>query len=302
MSQEKKCCLCRATAFCCWNDTLKGFVCPVCYHAFDHYSPNEKIIGKPGKRLPPFSFEFEVACSNPLGERQELERAMLLIKYGFKRTYDGSVDDEYKSPIYSHIRDVRKPLSVMDSLSDLVSDQCGTHLHVQCHHKRLLKPLQGEVFSPLLTQMLTDSLETTRFWGRYFCYHATPVNRDRYHCFSLESSYPTIEFRLARFRSAEQYLRLIKFARAAVAYLDTMLFEISQRCSQEQDLIGLPGPGALGQHVLWLYRRHVARMPAETCWFTHLSPTQQQIAQGFNMERPVQEREEEEDDDDDADF
>lgn len=302
----RKCCLCRNIVSCSWNEMLKGYVCPNCYHSmFERTSPNETVVGQPLKRLPSFSIEFEIArrdrTTMPVSE---LDRALLLLRHGFKRTYDGSVESEYKSPIYCTLRAARKPLVVMDSLADLVSDSCGTHLHVECRHKELLEHIQGEVFGPLLTHMLASAEETMGFWGRYFSSYATPFNRDRYHCFSLESRHPTLEFRLPRFRSAEQYLRLIKFARSATAYIDSILNTIEQRCVQDLDLIGIPGPGVLGHHVLSLYHAHVARMPRDASWFTQLSQAERQQALSFQMEEPEQEEEDERerDEDDWSDF
>ena len=175
-------------------------------------------------------------------------------------------------------RAARRALTVMDTLSDLVSDRCGTHLHIACRHKDLLLPLQGDVFSPLLTHMLQHPEETARFWGRYFTKYATPINANRYHCFSLDSTHRTLEFRLPRFRSAVQYVRVIKFARATVVYLDGVLETVFQRRLQQKELGGISSPGEVGRHVLGLYRAHVARGENEHSWFARLSPAEQQHA------------------------
>src|SRR5579885_439961 len=283
------CCLCQQETTSHWNEVLKAPVCRACRSVFQYGTPNETVIGQPLKRLPSFSLEFEVAANQHIAP-WELDRALLLVKYHFKRTQDGTVDYEYKSPIYHSLRAARQALAVMDRLSDLVSDSCGTHLHIACRHKDLLFPIQGDVFSPLLTHMLQNPEETTCFWGRYFNKYATPVNRDRYHCFSLESKHQTVEFRLPRFRIAEQYLRVIKFARASVAYLDRVVedvFEV-QRSQPEQPerevaTLGVKKlfPGMLGCHMLKLYRAHVARGKNETSWFAQLSPEEQLRTQTF---------------------
>ena len=284
------CCLCQnTTSRHSWNAVLLAPVCQRCCTVFGYGTPNGAVVGRPLKRFPSFSLEFEVATNAQIAP-WELDRALLLVKHRFKRTQDGTVDYEYKSPIYHSVRSARPALAVMDTLVALVSDRCGTHLHVACRNKDLLLPVLGDVFSPLLTHMLQYPEETTLFWGRYFNTFATPVNRDRYHCFSLESKHPTLEFRLPRFRTAEQYLRVIKFARASVAYLNRVMEEVSQeQCAQPASsrvtqtspgVQGLPSR-ALGHHVLGLYRAHVARVKSENSWFARLSLEEQLQAQTF---------------------
>ncbi len=311
--KDTTCCLChKAASQYDWNAVLLAPVCQDCRTVFGYGTPNDRIIGPPLKRFPSFSLEFEVEANRHIPS-WELDRALVLVKHHFKRTHDSSVDYEYKSPIYRNIRSVRKALAVMDTLADLVSDHCGTHLHIACCHKNLLLPVLGDVFSPLLTHMLHDPEETTRFWGRYFNCYATPVNRDRYHCFNLEGSHPTVEFRLPRFRTAEQYLRVIKFARACMAYLNGILAMTSvaqTQCAQAVHpapaIVGVAQwpAGVLGWHVMKLYRAHVARMKSKASWFTRLSPKEQLQVQTFHSssaERPAPIEFNDEDDEDDDD-
>jgi hypothetical protein len=307
LSRPLTCCLCHQAITSVWNTVLKAPVCEACSAVFRYDTPNEWVVGQPLKRLPSFSIEFEVAASRQV-EPRDLDRALLLIKYHFKRTQDGTVDYEYKSPIYQNLGAARKAIAVMDTLSDLVSERCGTHLHVACRHKASLLPIQGDIFSPLLTHMLGHPEETTRFWGRYFGQYATPVNKNRYHCFSLESKHQTLEFRLPRFRSAEQYVQVIKCARALVAYLDRAVetfiemhpFQARPRWDEPAAPEALRGlPGMIGQHALGIYRAHVARGKPATSWFARLSPQEQARTQIFPApppERRVRADPDEEDD------
>lgn len=308
------CCLCQQTTTSYWNPVLKAPVCRECRTVFHYNTVNEATAGQPLKRFPSFSLEFEIAASQQVGVC-ELDRALLLVKHHFKRTRDGSVDYEYKSPIFHRIGAARQSLAVMDTLADLVSDHCGTHLHVACKYKEWLRPIQGDIFSPLLTHMLQHPAETTRFWGRYFNTYATPINQDRYHCFNLDSRCQTLEFRLPRFRTAEQYLQVIKFARTSVAYLDRVMQTLAQahhmppaptsaQRSTPFPLEALPA-AALGRHVLQLYRTHVDRVKIDTSWFARLSPQEQLRLQTFahpeaepRVSLSFSEDEDEEDEDD----
>ncbi len=267
--RPRKCCLCQEMCTDCrWHEDLKGYLCPRCTMNRLHYSTaNAACIGHPLKRLPAFSLEFEVASR----DRSALHKALILLKYQFKRTSDGSVDDEYKSPIYQSLRAFCKPLAVLHDLRDLVNERCGTHLHVACKEKERLRAIHSEVFSPVITHMLHHREETIAFWGRFFNRYATAHMIDRYHCFNLESAHPTLEFRLPRFRSAEQYLRVLQCCRAIVAYLDRTL----TACAVGE-IEGVPekrcvSPSAMGRHVLALYKRYVKTLPEWEPWLDEKS-------------------------------
>src|SRR6266567_3202187 len=132
------CCLCHHQRQCAWCVTLKGYVCGSCTRMYFYSTPNEALVGRSQKRLPSFSVEFEVALANNHPD-EALDRALILLKYGFIRTDDRSVDEEFKSPIFRDLRSFRRPLAAMEQLADLVTDRCGTHLHIACQHKDLLE-------------------------------------------------------------------------------------------------------------------------------------------------------------------
>lgn len=262
-SDPSQCQLCQQQGSCVWNTFLNCYLCWHCGTQKPYATPNTLLIGQPQKRLPAFSFEYEVA--RPVDKPYEVvQRAQVLLKYGFQRTGDGSVDDEYKSPIYQNLRAFRTLLPILHELRDLVTDSCGTHLHVACQHKTQLHSIHAEVFSRLLTHMLAHQEETIAFWGRSFGQYATPFNTNRYHCFNLDGTHPTLEFRLPRFRDAAQYLRVVKFARTVVAFLDTVL------AKRDVCPLKVSERAALGQHVLHCYLTHVALQQQETSWYASL--------------------------------
>jgi hypothetical protein len=242
------------------HEVLKIYLCSSCERRRQYGTPNSLARGQIGK-LPTFSIEFEVAA--PPHDPTQVSRALILLQHGFIRTYDSTVDDEYKSPIYCSLRAFRKPLAVMDTLSDLVSEQCGTHLHVGCAQRYNLYPIRRAVFDPLIEYMRAHEQETIAFWGRFFSSQAraTLTDGERHVCFNVGDRYPTIEYRLPRFRSAEQYVRVLRFCRETTAFISEAI---------NRDLSGakrLP-PEQLGERVLTRYQKAVrASQPiSPTLW------------------------------------
>ncbi len=225
--------------------TVVGQVCAPCLEQRDYQRTNK--LEKGGwSRLPRFSFEFEIDTQQ---QWSDLEQATILLRYGFLRTRDGSVSDEYKSPIYSDLRGLVPVLPVLESLQGLVLESCGTHIHVECH-SWALSPLRTQVFGPLLSHLTAHQAETEAFWGRFFCHYARSVfDGTRYEAFNLQSSQPTLEFRLPRFRSAAQFRQVVRFCRATVAEID-QVFEVAQGCSNED-------ADTLGQRLVARYQMAV---------------------------------------------
>ncbi len=222
---------------------VAGHVCAPCLERQSYRSSNSTEKGG-WSRLPRFSFEFEIDTQQ---QWSDLEQATILLRYGFLRTQDGSVSDEYKSPIYSDLRGLAPVLPVLESLQRLVLDNCGTHVHVECCHTWELTALRTQVFGPLLTHLTVHQAETEAFWGRSFCSYARSVfDGTRYEAFNLQSSQPTLEFRLPRFRSAAQFRQVVRFCRAAVA-------EINRVCEVTQGCID-PEADSLGQRLVTGYQ------------------------------------------------
>lgn len=232
------------------HPVLGGYVCLSCERRKSYSQANRIAVGRMG-RLPTFSVEFEVAA--PFGCPESVNQALVLLKHGFVRTYDGTVDDEYKSPIYCSVRAFRKPLAVLDTLRHLVDERCGTHLHVGFQATGVLYAVRQEVFGKLIGYMHGHEAQTIHFWGRTFSPQAGAnlQTEDRHVCINVGSRYPTIEFRLPRFRSADQYLAVVQFCRTATAFLNE---EFSLNISRKP-----LEPSQIGDRVLALYRKAVIR-------------------------------------------
>jgi len=167
--------------------------------------------------LPTFGIELEVVRRSP--------EVMALEGVYWIPTKDASIPDgiEMKSPIYSSFRDVEPVLRYISE--NLTGDiQSGTHIHVGIDHWRLhkLEDYWETIWTPLVLHMAANRKETESIWGRSFNSYAHELcfGVHRYEAFScVASTGCTIEYRLPVFRSAEQYSRIINFARKATQIL-----------------------------------------------------------------------------------
>ncbi len=177
----------------------------------------------------------------------DTERALILLTYGYIRTHDCTVDDEYKSPRYRSLAAFQPVLPVFDQLSDLVdSIHCGTHIHIDCPMKHAVGEHRWSIVGPLRAYLDAHPTETKRFWGR-FSPHALLIPSDQY---------STLEFRKPRFRTAAQYLAVVQFCRQVGRYLDD--------CLNEQSPTYTPRPRDLmGADLVALYQEALASVPTQ---------------------------------------
>jgi hypothetical protein len=237
------------------SSILPGPICAYCLKP--SYGGNWRHLGRPAasslrlSSLPTFSVEFEIKGDSS-GQRS---RALALLPLGYLRAPDGTVDDEYKSPIYHSLCAFRSHLPALNTLRDLVNQACGTHLHVGMPQPLLehLSGIRDEVFGPLIDHLLEKKEETEWFWGRTFCKYASSDLDDDYPCIWVRRHYDTLEYRLPRFRSAEQYLGVVRFCRRLTSSLHRALLPLAAGL-EEADT-----PDQLGEDVLVLYRDTVER-------------------------------------------
>lgn len=215
------CCVCKAREgeiYPKLSQILKKPVCQVCLNGKGAYR-NTQREGL-ASHLPSFSIEFEVH-----GSPSACERALALLECGYLRTEDGSVSDEYKSPIYNSLAALRPHLPVLDGLSDLVDECCGTHLHIgfPSPFSRRLREMRKKIFTPLVEYLEDDDVLTEQFWGRYFCDYADTSFSDEYPWLRFPTRYDTLEYRLPCFRSAAQYLEVVRLCRKTTYMLQQSL-------------------------------------------------------------------------------
>jgi len=224
--KKQLCCICKtAPGEICLD--LPALKCPVCLNCIEPVAgSNMRRIGRQSP-LPTFSVEFEIETS----VRSERERALVLLLLGYLRTFDISVSDEYKSPIYQSLDVFRSHLPTLDTLKGLVSGACGTHLHVGIPPwlKQRVSKMRGDLFGPLVDHWSIHLDQTEDFWGRKPCSYAKRDLFDLFPCIRVSGRYDTIEFRLPRFRTAHQYVAVVRFCRALTYSLQNALSSESKR-------------------------------------------------------------------------
>lgn len=192
------------------------YICRNCQRGNDYFTKNNNYKGK--ETSISFSFEFETASrSNALFE---------LRKYNFIGCSDGSIAGlEWKSAIYYNRKSFHSVCRKIDKFAKYVGNNCGTHLHVSTPYKQILDEFKRELFQPLLNVMTENRTKTEKFWGRYFGHycHANIVDCDRYNAINTISSVETLEYRLLKFKNAEQYIRACDFCIDTTRYINTII-------------------------------------------------------------------------------
>lgn len=220
-------------------------VCSFCLRQRPYDSANTLYIGEPDG-FPDFSIEFEVA-SHCVEER---EKAVILLKHQYLRTEDCTVSDEYKSPRYHSLEGFLNVLPTLHSLRHLVDSRCGTHIHLDCNPKikaRLMDEYDfcDALFGGLGAHLENHPDETIRFWGRF-----------DYTLVRTHTRYNTIEFRKPKFRSAAQYIAVVKFCRQVALHIDR---NFNPDASSYESLT----PGRVGKDILDLYQAALTQAAQE---------------------------------------
>lgn len=182
---------------------------------------------------------FTVSWENEVMRNTAQARAEL-VHFGFTPTNDCTVQCEYKSPIYEGFPALSKQLVTIEGLVNAgelsITDRCGSHIHIghwtgiTPETMRYLREYNHELFIPLSNAIMADVEKSARFFGRRPNNWAEPVTRWDYAgnvdgdwmkheaMFNLQHDW-TVEFRQAKFVSAEQYMRVAHFARKVVEIL-----------------------------------------------------------------------------------
>lgn len=223
-----------------------GYICRACQSPESYSSKNHNYAGK-SKNIHTISFEFEtnVTPSN----------IYELLRYKFIHTVDSSIQGfEWKSPIYRDLRVLNKHAKKLDKYAYIVTDGCGTHIHVYSkaveEQGYWLEEVWQYIWTPLINYMLGDKEGTVEFWGRDFSEYADwqVEGCSRYEAFSCHTSTGcTVEYRLPKFINSVQFMRVVKFARNCTELIDKRLGKgISKQKARR-----------LGNAILKLYQRYI---------------------------------------------
>lgn len=203
-----------------------GFMCDFHARHLEGYT-TENDFRKGNRKVNGFTFSAELETS-----RSTAKARGELLNFGFLPTSDCTVDVEYKSPIYEGLNAISKQTASIEKLVNegqlAMDSSCGTHFHVgHADHinpetMQYIRRFYHSIFVPLSDCMVANPSETTAFWGRPFTAGgwASPINSrsdatEHRNFVNMEHAY-TIEFRLAKFRTAEQYMQVVKFCRDTV--------------------------------------------------------------------------------------
>jgi hypothetical protein len=184
---------------------------------YDYETRNTLFYGKPKAHNTTFSIENEMSMDS-IRIRGEL------MSHGFIPCRDGSVEIEYKSPIYYGLNALSKELQTLEDVicegyAD-IDDTCGTHLNIgkewwNDDTFEDLKTFYHRLFTPLSNYLLENPVDCARLFGRVIDNGwSEPVNEatdplDKYNIVNIRHE-THIEFRICKFKNQHQYMEAVK--------------------------------------------------------------------------------------------
>lgn len=213
----------------------KAYLCPECARrVYSYDTENNTWLGTFAKE--PWSTSQELETMSPTYKaRVEFEAN------GYIPTSDCTVSVEYKSPIWRNFKSLvhyAKTIERLMESGDIVIDSnCGTHTHVG--HPEIINretmyrffrstEYYTAFFKPLSDAMRMDEDKVARVFGRPFDYWARyPVFGDpEEHTNWVNVQHDnTLEFRILRFVTAEQYSMGVMFVKSLCETLKARFFD-----------------------------------------------------------------------------
>jgi hypothetical protein len=153
-------------------------------------------------------------------------------QYNFLATHDGSINGiEWKSPIWHNLSGLNQLFRTIEKKC-VIGSECGTHLNIGTYNSDkidMLKRFYHSLFIPLCKRMQSYTNDTIKLFGRDFTYYANTINENSdpdAHTNFINLQHSThIEFRLCKFKTADQYMNCIKMCTEFVKAINNNFIE-----------------------------------------------------------------------------
>ena len=185
-----------------------------------YYTENENRLGTPKANGMTYSIELETMNPN-------FQARLELCLAGFLPTSDGTVDVEFKSPIYEGANAIKAFLPSIQWMLDnnlmVIDNNCGTHFHCGHHtyingfYMEYIRRFYHSLFVPLCDAMMQNREKAASIFGRNFGEWNEPINTscsamNHTNFINVQHEY-TLEFRSMFFKNDTQYSNGIDFCR-----------------------------------------------------------------------------------------
>lgn len=225
-----------------------AYMCPTCAVRMQVYSyENPATRGKTGcGGGVTYSVEFETNAPTPAMQAY-------MLKNEWACTSDCTVDAEYKSPIFQSLNPLKKLLPTLEQMQAAgdfsVGSNCGTHFNVGIiggigyGRMEVVRRAYKLLFKKLSVYLAEHPEECAAVFGRPLNEWAAPIHGDNWcdamtHTNFINLQHDThIEFRVAKFCTAAQYMAMAKMCKAMVAsvlkFTDTPTGRSGSKCAEK---------------------------------------------------------------------
>lgn len=189
---------------------------------------NTLVVGDKKDAYGKFCIELEINSDYSSNYEQLL---LDLIMAKCLRKCDGTVTDEFNTPIFKNEKEFLQFEPLFRSAVPYVNHAARTHIHVGVPQR--LKEFcyaNYHIFQDLTSYLEEFEYDTKRFFGCGFsglC-PAEVSNGGRFYWVNVCSHYQTIEFRLAQLTSWEQYLRVVRFYRELIKFIHQNVIKLPE--------------------------------------------------------------------------
>lgn len=241
------------------NRGTNRYICMDCARVKSYGTGNVQNVHIPKKHNIGIGFELE--C---LPHDHESYCSMISVVYKLVPTRDGSLPEggvEFNTPVYRNMSGLKQMFRSFEQYADFSDESCGHHINVSHAEQtdragmRLMREYARNLFDPLMYAMQDNTRDTIRIWGRDFTYYAndnSDYSKRSYSWLNLDAS-NRVEFRLAKFVDAKQYLHLAFLCREILETVCTNFLEY--RDSSRAEL--LHKSKVTGKKLVRVYQKYI---------------------------------------------